>query len=121
MNSWKRMTGTTDSGSAKSDRHLEALFRLDEETLTLKLHVLPGARKTEMAGRYGESALRLRIAAPASDGRANQACVRFLAKILEVPPSAVTILRGQASRDKFVRIAPVTPRQLQAFLQQWLP
>ena len=121
MISWKRMPAMTASGPAKSDRRPEAPFRLDDETLTLKLHVLPAARKTEMAGRYGESALRLRIAAPASDGRANQACVRFLAKTLEVPPSAVTILRGQTSRDKVVRIAPVTPRQLQAFLQQWLP
>src|SRR2546430_8306161 len=43
--------------------------------------------------------------APASDGRANQACVEFLANLLKVPRSSVTIASGQTSSRKVIRVA----------------
>ena len=71
----------------------------------LSVRVQPGASRTELAGHYGE-ALRVRVAAPATDGRANAELVRFLAAVLGVPRSAVALVRGHGSRDKQVRVEP---------------
>ena len=73
-------------------------------TLTLALHVQPGAKRTEVAGLHG-GALKIRLAAPPVDGRANAALLRFLADAFGVPQRAVTLVRGETSRDKVVRIS----------------
>ena len=95
-------------------------FRFEGDTLTLTLRVQPGAAKTEMAGHHGETALRLRLAAPARDGKANRACVKFLAGALGVPAGAVTIVHGAGSRDKLVRVSPVPETRIRALLKQWI-
>ncbi len=95
-------------------------FRFDEGTLTLMLRIQPGAARTEMAGRHGESALRLRLAAPAREGKANKACVRFLAGALGVPTKAVTIVHGAGSRDKLVRITPVPEAAFHSLMEKWV-
>lgn len=95
-------------------------YRFDGGTLTLTLRVQPGASRTEPAGRHGEAALRLRLAAPARDGKANKACVRFLAEALGVPAGAVTILHGAGSRDKVVRITAVPEARAHALLERWV-
>ena len=71
--------------------------------LILTLHVQPGARRTEIAGLYGD-ALKIRLAAPPVDGKANAELVRFLAGAFGVAQRAVTLLRGETSRQKTVRI-----------------
>jgi len=71
---------------------------------TLALHVQPGARKTEVAGLHGE-ALKIRVAAPASENRANAALVDFLSSVLGLPKSGIAIRHGSASRHKLVEIA----------------
>jgi hypothetical protein len=83
------------------------------------LHVQPGATRSGWAGRHGDGALKLRLAAPAQEGRANQACVRFLAEAAGVPPGAVTLVRGAHSREKIVRIDSVSEDRYRALLQQW--
>ncbi|CAG0980814.1 hypothetical protein GPROT1_02266 [Gammaproteobacteria bacterium] len=72
-------------------------------TIVLALHVQPGAKRTETAGTYGDS-LKIRLAAPPVDGKANAELVRFLADAFGVPQRQVTILRGETSRQKSVRI-----------------
>jgi len=81
----------------------------DGDDVILLLHVQPGAKKTEVAGQYGE-ALKIRLAAPPVEGKANTALLKFLAKELGVPKSAVTLISGETSRHKRVRItdAPFT-------------
>lgn len=69
----------------------------------LVLRVQPGARRDEFAGRYGER-IKLRIAAPANDGRANRRLLRFLAGEFGVTPASVRLLSGVRGRDKRVRI-----------------
>jgi len=71
--------------------------------IELSLHVQPGAKRTEVAGVHGD-ALKIRLAAPPVEGRANDALVRFLAASFGVTLKDVTIVRGQASRRKYVRI-----------------
>ena len=72
-------------------------------TLVLALHVQPGAKRTEVAGTHGD-ALKIRLAAPPVDGKANAELLRFLAAAFDVPRHAVTLLRGETSRQKAVRI-----------------
>ena len=75
--------------------------------LTLTLHIQPGAKKTEVAGEHGD-ALKIRLAAPPVDGKANAALLAFIAERLGVPKSAVTLKSGQASRRKVVEVEGAT-------------
>lgn len=70
----------------------------------LQLSVMPNAKRTEVDGLH-DGALRVRLAAPPIDGRANEALVAWLAKSLGVPRRDVEVLRGESSRRKQVAIA----------------
>jgi len=72
--------------------------------IELELHVQPGAKRTEVAGLHGE-ALKVRLAAPPVEGKANAALIAFLAETFGVAQRNVTIVRGEASRRKRVRVA----------------
>jgi uncharacterized protein (TIGR00251 family) len=67
----------------------------------LDLHVQPGASRSEFAGEHG-GRLKVRLAAPPVDGRANDALVEFLAAYFEVPRRNVRITAGLKSRRKRV-------------------
>ena len=85
------------------------MISIDEKdgSVIFKVRVQPRASRTELAGEYGD-ALKLRLAAPPVDGKANQACRRFLADLLEVPLAAVEIVGGESSRDKRILVRDVT-------------
>ena len=70
---------------------------------TLELKVIPNAPRDEVAGWMGD-ALKVKVHAPALDGRANDALAAFLAGRLGLPRRAVTLVRGDKSRHKVVRI-----------------
>jgi uncharacterized protein len=74
----------------------------DGVSFAIKVH--PRAKKNAITGELG-SALKLSITSPPVDGRANQDCIEFFAKLLKVPRSSVTIASGQSSRNKVVRVA----------------
>jgi uncharacterized protein len=78
-----------------------------ETVALLIVHVVPRARRSEVAGRHGD-ALKIRIAAPPVDGAANTELVRFLAEQLGVPRSAVTVASGTSGRRKTVSVEGVT-------------
>jgi len=72
------------------------------------VRVQPRAKRTAITGVFGEAegaALKLALAAPPVDGRANEAVVEFFAELLNVPRSHVQILSGEKSRSKVIRIA----------------
>lgn len=71
--------------------------------ITLTLHIQPGAKTTEVAGRHGD-ALKIRLAAPPVDGKANEALLRFVAETLGLAKSAVQLKSGQTSRRKVLEI-----------------
>lgn len=77
-------------------------------SLMLTLHIQPGAKQTGFAGLHGE-AMKIRLAAPPVDGKANAALCAFLADFCAVPKSAVTLVSGETSRAKRVRIETTTP------------
>jgi uncharacterized protein (TIGR00251 family) len=65
--------------------------------------VQPGAKRTEVAGLHGD-ALKIRLAAPPVEGKANQALIAWLAEVFAVPERRVRLLRGEKSREKVVEI-----------------
>ncbi len=76
-------------------------------TARLVVHVVPRARRTELAGRYGD-AVKIKLKAPPVDGAANAELVRFLAAQLGIPRARVTVASGHAGRRKTVEIEGVT-------------
>lgn len=78
---------------------------------TLNLHIQPGAKKTEVMGLHGE-ALKLRLAAPPVDGKANTALLRFVAEVLDLPKADVELKSGQTSRQKVVAVRGVDEARL---------
>jgi len=70
---------------------------------TLAVRVQPGAKRSEVVGPHGDR-LKIRIAAPALDGRANDALVAFLAGELGIARGCVAVARGERSRDKLVAV-----------------
>jgi uncharacterized protein (TIGR00251 family) len=75
----------------------------DGDGVILDLHIQPGAKKTEVVGLHGD-ALKIRLAAPPVDGKANAALVAFIAAKVSVGKTAVEVISGLTSRAKRVRI-----------------
>jgi uncharacterized protein (TIGR00251 family) len=90
------------------------------EPAAVRFHVVPRASRTEVAGRHGD-AVKIRIKAPPVDGAANEELIRFLAKRLRVPRSAVQLLSGASSRDKRVAIEGMTAGQVRDSLLARFP
>jgi hypothetical protein len=78
-------------------------WRSDEDSITISLRVAPGGRRSELI-EVAPDRLRVRVGARAVDGKANTELERFLADLFHVRRSAVSLLRGERSRDKTVRI-----------------
>jgi len=77
--------------------------------LVLKVH--PGSRQNEVLG-LRDGLLEVKVAAPANEGRANSELVAFLAKLLDVAKSDISVLRGAASRIKVLSIPGLTSGQV---------
>jgi uncharacterized protein (TIGR00251 family) len=73
----------------------------------MRVRLQPRASRTEIVGEHA-GAIKIRIAAPPVDGKANEECRRFLAKLIGVNAGSVEIVAGESSRDKVVRIHGVT-------------
>jgi uncharacterized protein (TIGR00251 family) len=78
-------------------------------TFSVRIH--PRSRKNTITGQLGD-ALKLSLTAPPVEGKANQACVEFLAEVLKVPRSSVSIASGQSSRNKVIRVTGLTAAEL---------
>jgi uncharacterized protein len=79
------------------------------------VRVQPRASRDEIVGEY-QGGLKIRLAAPPLDDRANQALRKLLATRLNVPLAAVKIAAGERSRTKRIEIAGVTPETIEALL-----
>ncbi len=79
--------------------------------VTFRVRVHPRAKKSAITGVVGE-ALKLSLTTPPVEGRANEACIEFFAKLLKVPRSSITIASGRASRNKVIRVAGLSAQQV---------
>jgi uncharacterized protein (TIGR00251 family) len=97
------------------------LFSTHDGYVVVDVHVQPGAGRTAVVGRHG-AALKLRVAAPPADGRANDATCALLARTLGVKDAAVALVSGASSRTKRVRIdgidGPATSRALETAIRR---
>ncbi len=82
---------------------------------SLRLRVVPGTSRPGIVGRYGE-AWKLRVAAPAEAGKANDAVIDLLAETLELPRRNLEITTGRSSRDKIVSLQGLSPDAVDARL-----
>ena len=90
-------------------------YRRNGEVITLTLHVQPGAKHSEIVGMHGE-ALKIKLAAPPIEGRANEALLKFIAELFAVPLRKVELKQGGQSRHKVVAVigSKIEPESLLA-------
>ena len=89
----------------------------DDGSVVLRLHVHPGAGRTTVVGRHGD-ALKVKVAAPPEQGRANDACAELVADLAGVEAGAVELTGGASSRSKRFRVSGVDPDELGRRLDQ---
>lgn len=82
---------------------------------TLAVRVHPGARRNDVAGLHA-GAVKISVSAPATDGRANEALIEFVAELLRTPRAQVSLVSGAASRSKVLRITGKSAAEVQAAL-----
>jgi uncharacterized protein (TIGR00251 family) len=70
---------------------------------TIRVHIIPNAKIDTVVGKYGD-AIKIKLRAPAVEGKANTALRSFLAEKLSIPRRAIVLERGERSRDKLIRI-----------------
>ena len=83
--------------------------------VSFSIRVHPRAKKNAITGEIGD-ALKISLTSPPTDGRANQACIEFFAKLLKVRQSSVTIASGLSSRNKVIRVAGMSVEQVRKSL-----
>jgi uncharacterized protein len=84
---------------------------------TLAVYVQPRASRNELVGIH-EGTLKVRLTASPVEGEANKECVRFLAKLLNLPKSRLEVVQGHKSRRKTILIQGITGEEVQNQLQQ---
>ena len=80
------------------------------------IKVQPRAKRNAISGAVGD-ALKLSLTAPPLEGRANQACAEFLAQVLDIPRSSITIAAGATARRKVIRVAGMSAEEVRKRLQ----
>lgn len=83
---------------------------------TFAVRVQPRAKKNAICGELGE-AVKIALTAPPVEGKANEACISFLAELLAVPRSSITIAAGETSRNKVIRVSGVSATKLEERLR----
>lgn len=88
-------------------------YQIGRDGVTIQIRAQPGAKRTEVAGLYGDC-VKVRLASPPVDGKANECLIEFLAQRFGVKRAQVTITRGVSSRRKnvFVAAAGLRPAAL---------
>jgi uncharacterized protein (TIGR00251 family) len=102
---WRRTLRGGDSRTLESAR-CPAWLGSDDHGLLLRVHLQPGARQTAIRGEHG-GRLKIAVASPPIDGRANSALTKWLAEQLGLPSQSLRITAGEHSRDKTIRVSGI--------------
>jgi uncharacterized protein (TIGR00251 family) len=95
------------------------LYEVDGDDIVLRVHAQPGAGRGAVVGRHG-GALKVKVAAPPVEGRANAALVELLARTFGIKENQVSLSSGDSSRTKQFRLAGVAPELVDAALAKAL-
>lgn len=101
---------------AKSSRRLSEGRR----GAALAVRVTPRARKDEIVEILSDQTIKVRLTAPPVEGKANEALIEFLARVLEVPRSKVEIVAGANGRDKLVSILDLESAEAQSRILRYM-
>ena len=81
----------------------------------LKLRIVPNAKRDEVVGEYGD-AVKIKVAAPAVKGKANEALLGFVAEKTGIHRRDITLIAGEKSRDKLIALANLDAAEARARL-----
>jgi len=84
----------------------------------LAIRVIPGASRNEIAEILEDGTIKIRLTAPAIEGKANTSLIDFLSKTLDVPKSTIDIVAGHTRRDKLVSILDIDAETIQERIAQ---
>lgn len=99
------------------------MLRATADGVSLAVRAQPGAKRTAIAGIYGEGAaaqLKIAVQAPPLEGRANEALIAFLAATFSIAKNAVRLNSGELSRSKVFMLRGVSLAQANAVLARYL-
>ncbi len=99
---------------------MEKIVRPSDGGILISFRVSPGAKRTSIEGVYGEASLKLKVAAPPVDGKANKEIESFLAKLLGIRKSDVAVVKGASSRDKTVLVRGAELSEVEKVLEKHL-
>jgi len=86
-----------------------------DKKATIEIHLQPGAKRSEIVG-YREGILYVKVTALPQKGQANRALLELIAQTLEIPKSAIDIIRGQSSRIKVIAVQGLTSEEVKDIL-----
>ena len=95
----------------------EQAFRRDTDGVRIRVHAQPGAKQSRIAGAYGET-VKIAVATPPVDGKANKALQKLIAQWLGVSASSVTLTSGMTGREKQFLVSGVSPEEAKAILEK---
>lgn len=97
-------------------------FKLSDgkQGAALTIRVTPRARKTEIGGVLADGTLRVRIAQPPVEGKANKALIKFLSEVLDVSKSKIEIVAGEKGLDKIISIVGVPAADAEQKIKEWI-
>jgi uncharacterized protein len=103
-------------GGAAVDNRGMIPVRDSDKGATFAVRVQPRAKRNAVVGETGD-AVKISLTAPPVEGKANQACIAFLAEFLAVPRSSITIAAGETSRNKLIRVGGVSAAYIELRLR----
>lgn len=106
--------------ASKAEPESRGFLRPAKDGVFIRLRISPGAKSTAIKGLYGESAVKLSVAAPPTEGKANMELEHYLARLLAVSGSEVAVVKGASSRDKLVFVGGLEPDEIRTRLNPLL-
>ena len=106
---------SSESSNRKENRGY--ICQADDLGVRIKVHLTPRASKEEVGGLHGD-ALKVRVKAPPVEGRANEALIRLMARVLGVGKKSVELVSGRTGRTKTIRVVGLSPGEVRKRLGQ---
>ena len=85
-------------------------FKITGNDIIVKVKIVPGSSQDKIIGIYND-ALKIAIAAPPVEGKANKKCIAYLAKYFDVAKSKIEIISGQTSKNKLIKIYDISQKE----------
>jgi uncharacterized protein len=86
----------------------------------LAVRVTPRASKNEIVDILGDGTVKVHLTAPPVEGKANEALIKFLSKVLEISPSQLEIVAGATGRDKLISVIDMDARAVHKKIVEYM-